>query len=148
MRPAILSFVLFFAQFGVAGAAQTIDVVRDQNTDSFWVLGSANGSADRVFFLVDTGASRTTFSPETAKKFGIEVGNCEVVLQTTTPAGLNTLCQKTVEKLEVSGFVFNNVKIYILQNLAAAPALLGNDLLKKFLIIQHGADGQILTISR
>ncbi len=61
MRPAILLYFLFFAQFCVAGAAQTLDVVRDQNTDSFWVLGSANGSADRVFFLVDTGASRTTF---------------------------------------------------------------------------------------
>lgn len=148
MRPAILSFFLFFAQFCVAGAAQTLDVVRDQNTDSFWILGSVNDNADHVFFLVDTGASRTTFSLETAKKYGIEVGNCEAVLQTTTPAGLNGLCQKTVEKLEVGGFIFNNVKIYILQNLAAAPALLGNDLLRKFLIFQHGENGQILTLSR
>lgn len=146
MRPAILSFFLFFA-FAQASYSQTIDVIRDSNTNSFWLLGSANGGADRVFFLIDTGAGQTTFSPETAKKFGIENGNCEVVLQTTTPAGLNPLCQKTIEKLEVGGFVFNNVKIFILQNLAAAPALLGNDLLQKFLIIQHG-NGQILTLSR
>lgn len=149
MRSAILSFFLFFAQ---ACHSQTIDVVRDSNTNLFWILGSVNDSFDRVFFLVDTGASRTTFSPETAKKFGIEVGNCEAVVETVTPAGLNSLCQKTVKKLEVgfdgNWFIFENVKIYILSNLAAAPALLGNDLLQKFLIIQHGINGQILTLSR
>lgn len=147
MRQTILLFFLFFAQ-ACHSQTRMIDVVRDSNTNLFWLLGSANGSPERVFFLIDTGASQTTFSPKTAKKFGIENENCEVVLQTTTPQGVNPLCQKTVEKLEVGGFVFNNVKIFILQDLAAAPALLGNDLLKKFLLIQHGEDGQILTLSR
>lgn len=149
MRSVILSFFLFFSQ---ACHSQTIDVMRDSNTNLFWLLGAANGSSERVFFLVDTGASQTTFSPETAKKYGIEIENCEAVLQTNTPAGLNSLCQKTVTRLEVgfdgNWFVFKNVKIYILQNLAAAPALLGNDLLKKFLLIQHGENGHILTLSR
>lgn len=152
MRPIILIFFLFFAQFFGASYAQTLDITRDQNTDNFWLLGSANGSQERAFFLVDTGAGRTIFSPETANKYGIENKNCNDIVKAVTPAGFVTLCQKTVKKLEVgfegNWFVFYNVEIYILSNLQAAPALLGNDLLKKFLIIQHGLNGQILTLSR
>lgn len=139
-------FLAGFLIFWSSAESKSLDVNRGE-IGVLYLMGSANDSVDRVAFLIDTGASQTSFSLAAAKKFGIGTDDCESITKVATACGLVDQCKKTIKKLDIGGFVFNNIPVYILQDLAASPALMGNDLLQQFLIIQH-KNGQVLTLQR
>lgn len=144
MRPSILIFMMFFSP---VSQSQSIDIVRGLH-DVFWVSGSINNNQFPINFIVDSGATHTTISAEVAQKLGLDDSeNCDEFYKMITSNGESIQCVKNVEKVQISNFVFRNVKIYISKNMTH-QALLGNDILHQFLLIQHGISGQILTLSR
>lgn len=140
-----LIFLLMF--FSPVCLCQAIEIKRGLH-DVFWVSGFINNNPLSVDFIVDTGATHTTISGETAQKLGLDDSeNCDEFYKMITSNGEAMQCVKIVERIQISNFIFKNVKVYISQNMTH-QAILGNDILHQFLIVQHGENGQILTLSR
>lgn len=106
----------------------------------FRVTGSIDDQP--IEFVVDTGASMTTLSGATAYKLGLP--GCVPVGVVRTANGDVDSCQIVLPKLSVAEFAFTNVRVAISQKMTA-DALLGNDLLSKFVVTQQK---DVMTLSK
>jgi len=104
------------------------------------MVGEVNGSP--VNFILDTGASSTVISGDTAYAMGIRT--CQITGQTSTAAGVIGHCSMVVRRLVVAGVLFSDVVVSISPTMRGR-SLLGNDLLSRFRIEQRGG---VMTLSR
>jgi clan AA aspartic protease (TIGR02281 family) len=104
------------------------------------LAGSLDGRG--VSFMLDTGATKTTIAGSTAYEMGIR--SCGITSYSNTASGLAGQCSMVISRLDVGGFVFNNVPVDISPKMIGY-SLIGNDLLSRFKI-QHQSG--VMTISR
>lgn len=104
------------------------------------LMGQVNGRS--VSFILDTGASATTLSGDTAYSMGVH--SCETTSQSNSAGGLINLCSAVISRIEIAGAVFNNVTVRIAPTMRG-QSLIGNDLLSRFRIEHH--DG-VMTLTR
>lgn len=120
------------------GSAGSITLVRDA-TGRFSMPGSINGQS--TTFTVDTGANVTVISGDIASKLGIR--GCVAVGVSHTANGDTPTCRVKVSSMNVGGFRYSNLSVYLNPTMQGG-ALLGNDLLSGFKIDQH-ADVMVLS---
>ena len=88
---------LYASAFGTpleSGGELRIPMAEDGH---FWVRGSVNGESVR--FLVDSGASTTTLSAETAREAGVSATNRQVMVSTAN--GRVIMSRAYIDRLEV-----------------------------------------------
>lgn len=106
----------------------------------FFYAGSANGLP--VNFQIDTGATKTTLSGETAFKLGIKT--CVPSGVSHTANGETVFCMVRLSSLTLGHFSFNNVDVQVIPRMTGV-SLFGMDLLSQMHFSQ--ANG-LLIISR
>jgi len=121
------------------GHENSVSLIRDA-TGRFSMPGSINGK--QTTFTVDTGATFTTISGDFAYKLGIH--NCTAVGVSHTANGDTPTCRVKVSSLNVGGFGFSNITIYLNPTMRGGT-LLGNDLLSGFKVNQQA---NVMVISR
>ncbi|WP_312166792.1 TIGR02281 family clan AA aspartic protease [Phenylobacterium sp.] len=77
----------------------------------FWVAAAINGAERRM--LVDSGATVTALTPETARLAGVEADLSLVPLRVRTANGIVEARAGTVEKLDIGGIEAMNLKVVI-----------------------------------
>lgn len=87
----------------------------------FWVAASINGARTRM--LIDSGATVTAISPETARAASISTGTGLTPVVLKTANGLATARTGSIEELRVGNIVARNLKI------VSGPGLAGIDML-------------------
>ena len=108
--------------------------LRPQYNGHYFVTGAINDTP--LVFTIDTGASYVTLPEEIASQAGISCEN-EAIMETAN--GNVKACTGIIEKLEFGDFSITNVRCIIAPVLNYA--LLGNNVLKQFKILQH--DGEL-----
>lgn len=110
--------------------------LRQQYNGHYFVDGAINDIP--LVFTVDTGASFVTLAEQVASKAGIK---CENEATIETANGMVKACVGTIAKLKVGHFSITNVQCVIAPNLN--HALLGNNALERFKILQHNGEMRI-----
>lgn len=75
----------------------------------YWVEGKLNGA--EVRFLIDSGATTTSISGETARRAGIEAGGLPAIVQTAN--GVVTVARGRAERLQVGHIVREDMAVHI-----------------------------------
>lgn len=75
----------------------------------YWVEGKLNGADVR--FLIDSGATTTSISGETARRAGIEPGGLPAIVQTAN--GVVTVARGRAERLQVGHIVREDMAVHI-----------------------------------
>lgn len=104
------------------------------------LTGDINGSP--VSFILDTGASRTTLSGDTAYALGVH--SCQITGNSNTAAGVVGHCSMVVSSIQIAGVIFRDVPVKISPTMRGR-SLVGNDLLSRFRIEQRGG---VMVLSR
>jgi clan AA aspartic protease (TIGR02281 family) len=102
------------------------------------VQGALNGLP--VSFLLDTGASLTSVSGDSAYALGIKT--CDIAGYTSTANGQAPVCRAVISSLSFGGFTFSNLPVLVTPGMRG-QSLIGNDLLSKFRI-EHSAGGSLI----
>jgi aspartyl protease family protein len=95
--------------------------VRISPDGHFWVLASINGVKRRM--LIDSGATVTAISEQTAQQAGINVGKTLAPVMLRTANGVAAAETGSIDELRVGNIVARNLKI------VSAPGLGGLDVL-------------------
>lgn len=106
----------------------------------FHIHGNINDTP--VTFLIDTGASSVVVSSSLARKANLEK---TTQINTLTANGEAVGYLTNIERLEFGGIEITNVSAIIIDNMPAAEALLGMNVLKRF-TTQQTKDSLILTV--
>jgi len=110
--------------------------LRQQNNGHFFVDSAINDIP--LVFAIDTGATFVTIAKQVALEAGIECGK-EAAIETAN--GIAKACMGIIAKLKVGHFTITNVQCVIAPNLN--HALLGNNALEGFKILQHNGEMRI-----
>ena len=110
--------------------------LRPQYNGHYFVNGAVNDIP--LVFTIDTGASYVTLSEQVASEAGIFCVN-EAIMETAN--GNIRACTGLIDKLEFGDFSLTNVQCIIAPDLN--HALLGNNVLKMFKILQHEGELRI-----
>jgi clan AA aspartic protease (TIGR02281 family) len=105
----------------------------NQFNSHYYTKGSINGLP--VKFMIDTGATYSSISSNTAAKLGIT--QCNKTVQMQTGNGLTTGCLLKVAELNFGSFLIKNAEVVVLPNLAT-DSLLGMNVLNKFNLSTNG----------
>jgi aspartyl protease family protein len=92
----------------VVGSETRIQLARDGH---FWIAGTVDGVPLR--FLVDTGATLSAISPQTAAKAGIEPQGMRPPVVLTTANGTTTAQVVTIQELRIGNAVARNLDAVI-----------------------------------
>ncbi len=106
----------------------------------FFYQGSANGLP--VNFQIDTGATKTTLSGDTAFKLGVK--SCVPSGVSHTANGQAVFCMVRLSSLTLGQFTFSNVDVQVMPGMSGV-SLFGMDLLSQMHFSQFNG---VLTISR
>ena len=87
----------------------------------FWVVASINGVRTRM--LIDSGATVTAISPETARRAGVDTGKRLTPVVLRTANGVTPAETGTIDELRVGNIAARNLRI------VTAPGLNGLDVL-------------------
>jgi len=113
------------------------------NSGMFRKAGFINGV--QVKFLIDTGASQVAMNETTARLVGLQYRLKGYKTQVSTASGSSSAWVIKLNKVQLGGFVINQVEALVIQGDGPSEVLLGMSFLRKF-SIHH--DGQMLKISR
>ena len=113
------------------GASHTLTLHGDQ-FGQFWTAGRVNGVAYK--FLVDTGASETSFGLREARRLGIDPARLVFDGWTNTGNGTIRTARARVAWLQVGPFVLRNVPVQIDQA-ETDTAVLGMGYLRRFRLV-------------
>lgn len=111
-------------------------VLRPQRNGNYLVNGSINDLP--LSFVVDTGASAVSLPRDAALSAGIY---CENYTEVNTANGKVPACISKISKLKFGDFTVTDVRCMIISNLD--QALLGNNVLTKFKILQNNGEIRI-----
>lgn len=112
-------------------SSRSLTLVRG-GADTFNIAGTVNGMP--VNFIVDTGATITAISGDYAYRLGLR--SCVPSGFANTANGRVNVCSVFLD-VTVAGHVFNRVEVSVMHN-SRGVALLGNDLLRHFVLEQRG----------
>jgi aspartyl protease family protein len=102
--------VLLEARGGVVEETESGEIRIRQSPDGhFWVDARVNGEAVR--FLVDSGATTTSISSDTARRVGVELGGGRALVQTAN--GVVAVQRGRAESLEVGSIERRDVAVHI-----------------------------------
>jgi aspartyl protease family protein len=113
-----------------ANGIKSLEIERSRDAH-YHVLAKING--EPIEFMLDTGATSTAISAQTARKLGLSLSNPQTVSTANGPA---TAYQARV-KLELPGGLIqiDNLRVGVLDNLGGT-ALLGMDVLGRLQLLQ------------
>ncbi|MDH3588736.1 MAG: TIGR02281 family clan AA aspartic protease [Gammaproteobacteria bacterium] len=109
------------------------EVPIQRRRSTLYVDASINGSTETFRFLLDTGASYTAITTETALRLGIDnifFGAPVVELETANGRVYTTTA--TLNSIDVSGARVDNVETVILESMSGVDGLLGQSFLRHF----------------
>lgn len=111
------------------------------NGGLYSVTGVVNGQlAD---FVVDTGASYVTMSPQQAQMLHLDYRSNARKIMMNTANGKSTAHVFTVKSIRIGGIELHNVEAAVMNNLASSKILLGMSFLKQ-VDMQHGPGMMVL----
>jgi len=110
--------------------------LRQQYNGHYFVNGAVNDIP--LAFAIDTGASFVTLPKQVASQAGIKCEN-EAVMETAN--GKAHACTGIISKLRFGDFSIKDVRCVIAPNLN--HALMGNNVLERFKIVQHNGKMRI-----
>jgi len=122
--------------------SKLLQIPRD-NSGMFRKTGFINGV--QVNFLIDTGASQVAMNETTARLVGLQYQLKGYKTQVSTASGNSSAWVIKLNKVQLGGFVVNQVEALVIQGDGPSEVLLGMSFLRKFSILH---DGQMLKISR
>ncbi len=122
--------------------SKLLQIPRD-NGGMFRKAGYINGV--QVNFLIDTGASQVAMNESTARLIGLQYRLNGYKTQVFTASGQSYAWVIKLKKVQLGGFVVNQVEALVIQGDGPSEVLLGMSFLQKF-SIHH--DGQMLKIRR
>ncbi len=110
------------------------------NGGLYSVTGAVNGQlAD---FVVDTGASYVTMSPQQAKALRLDYSNARKIMMSTAN-GKSTAYVFTVKSVRIGGIELHNVEAAVMNNLSSSKILLGMSFLNQ-VDMKHGTGFMVL----
>jgi aspartyl protease family protein len=98
------------AEAAQAGARATIPKGRDGH---YWANGQSNGASVR--FLVDTGASAVSLTPDDARRLGFDPAALSYAKRVVTAAGATRAASVKLASLTVSGARLENVDALVIE---------------------------------
>lgn len=101
---------------------------RSSNDNHFYINTIING--ENIKFMVDTGASDVTITPSIARKIGIDVDSLQYNKVYSTANGKVQGASIIIDKMEISGINFYNIKASVNKVEMSAP-LLGMSFMNK-----------------
>ena len=103
----------------------------------FYINGKANG--ERVRFMIDTGASDITLSPQAASRIGIDLKSLQFTQRYQTANGIGFGAHYWLQNLSIGPFRFSEVKVSINQS-EMSESLLGISFLEHFQSFEFRGD--------
>ena len=94
----------------------------------FYVNGRAN--RERIRFMVDTGASRVTLSPQDASRIGIDLGQLQFVQRFQTANGIGLGSPYRLDSISIGSFEFADMDVSI-NGAEMSTSLLGMSVLER-----------------
>lgn len=94
----------------------------------FYVNGRANG--ERIRFMVDTGASRVTLSPQDASRIGIDMGQLRFIQRFQTANGIGLGAPYRLDSISIGSFRFADMEVSI-NSADMGTSLLGMSVLER-----------------
>ncbi len=113
---------------GYAVASDEELVITKNDTGHFFINGVANGKPLR--FLVDTGATEVTLSPQAASRIGIDLSALRFNQKFQTANGIGFGATYWLKTLTISSFKFQNVRVSI-NKARMSESLLGMSFLER-----------------
>ena len=105
------------------------ELVITASTDGhFYVNGRANG--ERIRFMVDTGASHVTLSPQDASRIGIDLGQLRFIQRVQTANGIGLGSPYRLDSISIGSFEFADMEVSI-NRAEMSTSLLGMSVLER-----------------
>ncbi len=117
------------------------ELVINANADGhFYINGRANG--ERIRFLVDTGASGVTLSPQDASRIGIDLERLRFTQRFQTANGIGYGAPYRLDSLSIGAFDFADMDISI-NGADMSTSLLGMSVLNRLSACTFQGDGKL-----
>lgn len=116
-----------------SNGSQHVELKIKQNRQGHYLLRALVNNEPSIF-LIDSGATVTSISSNTAKKLNLKQGS---PFRVNTANGTATAYRTVIDELKLGDMILNNVPASIIPGMNGSEGLLGMNVLKHFELIQR-----------